>query len=139
MNGIIVISHGGLAREMLQTSMMIVGSHEGVFAIDLSAEEDPSAITEKVSSIMNSLGHADACLVLLDLFGGSPAQACMKLAAGDSRLELVSGVNLPMLLEVLMNRDVKTVAELASLAEEKGKEGIANLRRMLAERTAGDT
>jgi PTS system mannose-specific IIA component len=137
MNGIIVISHGGLAREMLQTSMMIVGSHEKVFAVDLSAEEDPSVITEAVSSIMSSLGDEDACLVLLDLFGGSPAQACMRLAARDSRLELVSGVNLPMLLEVLTNRDVKTIAELASLAEEKGKEGITNLRRMLAERSVG--
>jgi mannose/fructose/sorbose-specific phosphotransferase system IIA component len=135
MNGVIVISHGGLARAMVETSMMIVGDQERVFAVDLAAEEDPELIAERVSSILEALGPDVTCLVLLDLFGGSPAQACLRLAAREPRLELVSGVNLPMLLEVLLNKDRKSLVELAALAEEKGKVGISNLRRRLAERT----
>jgi mannose/fructose/sorbose-specific phosphotransferase system IIA component len=135
MNAVIVISHGGLARGMVETSMMIVGDQERVFAVDLAAEEDPEVIAERVSSILVTLGSDEGCLILLDLFGGSPAQACLRLAAREARLELVSGVNLPMLLEVLLNKDRQALVDLAVLAEEKGKAGIANLRRMLAEQT----
>jgi mannose/fructose-specific phosphotransferase system component IIA len=72
-------------------------------------------------------------LALLDLFGGSPATACARLMADDERIEVITGFNLPMLLEVLIQRNALEVHDLGRLAREKGREGIIDVRAALNE------
>lgn len=132
MVGVIIACHGRLAIELLETSKMIVGLSDRVFAIDLSVGEDPTQVANKVETILDSLGPDTSCLILLDLFGGSPALSCARLALQNPRMELVSGVNLPMLLEVLLQREGKSLAKLSEIAEKKGKESIMNVREAIA-------
>ena len=132
MIGVIIACHGRLAIELLETSKTIVGLSDRVFAIGLSVGEDPIQIANKVEAILDSLEPDTSCLILLDLFGGSPALSCIRLALQNPRIELVSGVNLPMLLEVLLQREGKSLARLSEIAEKKGKESIMNVREAIA-------
>lgn len=130
---LVLVSHGGLAQALLATAQMIVGPVEGVETIALEAGMGTEAITSALEDIVAAAPPQSGILALLDLLGGSPATACGRVMAVDDRVEVVTGCNLPMLLEVLLSRDRLDVHDLARLARERGKEGIIDLRTALGE------
>jgi len=132
MTQVVIVSHGRLAETLLSTAQMIMGEVQGVQTIGL----EPSMGTEDVLAALRQVVEAnpeDGILALLDLFGGSPATACARVMAEEARLEVITGVSLPMLLEVLLNKDSLGVKDLARLASGKGKEGIIDIRAALGD------
>jgi mannose/fructose-specific phosphotransferase system component IIA len=91
----------------------------------------PEEIATKLRAIVEGAPSGGEFLVLMDLFGGSPSTVCAQIMAEDPRIEIVTGVNLPMLLEVLLGMEALTLKDLARLAREKGKEGIIDIRQAL--------
>jgi mannose/fructose/sorbose-specific phosphotransferase system IIA component len=130
---VVLVSHGGLAQALLATAQMIVGPTEGVETIALEPGMGTDAITSALAGIVSAAAPQIGVLALLDLLGGSPATACGRVMAVDDRVEVVTGCNLPMLLEVMLARDRLDVHELARLACQRGKEGILDLRTALGE------
>ena len=110
---------------------MICGPQENVSTVCLVPEDSPDSFREKMVAAIQSLDASDGILVLGDLCGGTPCNVTASLTA-EYRYECILGMNLPMLLEVLTNRDGSTpVQELAALAEQSGKAGVVNLLQML--------
>ena len=70
---------------------------------------------------------------MVDLFAGSPFNAASMLAIKNSNMEIVTGVNLPMILEVFSNRESSTLSELVNIAEKSGKESIRKLIKQASE------
>ena len=70
---------------------------------------------------------------MVDLFAGSPFNAASMIAMKNSNMEIVAGVNLPMLLEVFSNRNFSTLPELVNIAEQSGKESIIKLVKQASE------
>jgi mannose/fructose/sorbose-specific phosphotransferase system IIA component len=128
---IIIASHGSLAEALLETARMIIGNIEDVYTIGLFPGMGPSDITEQIWAVIDDAAEGTGFLVLLDLFGGSPSMACAEVLDEREDVAVVTGVNLPMLLEVLINQKTQSIGALAQLAREKGKEGIIDIREVL--------
>lgn len=134
MIGIVVVAHGELASAMVSTAEMILGSQEYVHAIGLDPDHGLQDMVSELENWLQAMEErVDSVLVLTDLYGGTPSNAAC-LLFGKYALPIVSGCNLPMLLEVIVQRDSKSAPELVELAIRAGKEGVKNTHRILEER-----
>ena len=129
---VIIVSHGNLAENLVKTTTMIAGPHEHLHFIGLNPIEGPEIIKMKMEKIIIHYPQKSEFLILLDLMGGSPFNICAQLMAENRNIEIITGVNLPMLLETILSAGLDLPArELAKIALKKGKEGIIDLRKQL--------
>ena len=134
---LIVACHGRFAEELVNSAAMVFGEAEDVHAVTFMPGEGPEDLIRKYEAIMAEAGISDDVLFLVDLFGGSPYNAAIRVAAPTARADVLSGVNLPMLLELLDSRDDKsTVADLVKRAYTASMEGTKAFRNALPTATA---
>jgi PTS system mannose-specific IIA component len=127
MVGIIIVSHGSLASEFVETSKMIVGDQPNIMPIRLDPSEGLEDIKNSVEQAYQKINDSgDGVLVLADLQGGTPCNGAFMML-GKNNISIVSGVNLPMVLEVLISRNGKLLKELTDIAVQSGKEGIRDI------------
>ena len=125
---IILVCHGPLAQALVQAAESIIGAAaDEVVAIALSTDDCLDGMRERLAA---ELDGSDEALILVDLFGGTPANAAAWASQGRC-VEIVSGVNLPMLLEVLSQGAFEDAAKLAQVAASVGSEGIVNVGEIL--------
>lgn len=137
MVGIVIVCHGDMADGLLDAARMIVGEQEGVAAVSLREMDAVEGLMERVAAAIEKVDTGDGTLVLVDLFGASPFNASARLAMqGDSKIEVITGVNLPMLLELAVHGDGATLEQLVEIALEAGTSGIETLSQALALKTA---
>ncbi|HEY3470523.1 MAG TPA: PTS mannose transporter subunit IIAB [Amycolatopsis sp.] len=121
---IILAGHGGLPSGVGEAAEMILGPQSRLKVCELSPRDSPEEFGVRLLALA---GDAAELLVLADLHGGSPFNAVRALAvAGRPRIELVSGLNLPMLLEVLLHT-TDDVSELAGVARAAGRDGVVDV------------
>lgn len=130
--GVLVICHGGLGDALLETASMLVGAAPKVWSIGLLPGEGPEDLDAKVRAALARLAPDDGALCLVDIPGGVPARVAAALTAAAGRpVEVLSGVNLPMLAEALLCRDGNDLATLAALGAAAGRDGIVDLGAVL--------
>ncbi len=120
---IILAGHGRLPSGVGEAAEMILGPQARLKVCELSPRDSPEEFGARVLALA---GAAEGALVLADLHGGSPFNAVRALAAGHPRIQLVSGLNLPMLLEVLLHT-TDDVTELAGVAHAAGRDGVVDV------------
>jgi len=136
--GIVIATHGKLSEGLISAAELICGPQNGVRTLKLELGDNPEALDEKFLEAVKAAEAGSGVLILLDLLGGTPSNRCAFLISRSSNIEAVSGVNLPMLLEVLLNREYCDLQKLTKIAEEKAREGIVNIRKKLEElKTSG--
>lgn len=135
MTRIVVTTHGGLAREIVQTAKLILGEQERLTAICLESHEGIEDLKKKIVAAIKS-GEDDAAdsLVLVDMFGGTPSNVSLMLAH-EYPIQVVTGVNLPMLIEALTHRTGMDLKQLAELVCQKGKKNILYANELLENKT----
>lgn len=133
MIAVIIGTHGIFSEEILKSAEMIFGVQENVGSVTFQPGEGIDALVEKYNSLIEKMNSTDGVLFMVDLFGGSPFNAASIIAMKHENMEIVTGVNLPMILEVLGSRDFSSVSELLSIAENSGKEAIRTLSKNIAE------
>lgn len=127
---VIVAAHGKLAAELVNSSEMVFGEVEGLHGVTFVPGEGQDTLVEKYEAIIAECDPADSVLFLVDLFGGSPYNAAARVAAKRPQDDIVTGVSLPMLLEVLDAKDdAKSAEELASTAKEVGVMAVKSYRK----------
>ena len=99
----IIVTHGRLAEELVETARRVYGDFSGCHAVT-NEGKSPSALHEEINSIVRSL-EGGRCVVFVDFLGGSCCHACTRLKIERPDTPVVSGVNLPMLLAFLNKRD----------------------------------
>jgi PTS system mannose-specific IIA component/PTS system mannose-specific IIB component len=129
MISVIIGTHGVFSEEILKSAEMIFGTQENVGSITFKPGEGIDNLVEKYRSLIKELDCDDGVLFMVDLYGGSPFNAASIIAMKNDNMEIVAGVNLPMILEVLGCRDFSTVSELLAIAENSGKEAIKILAK----------
>lgn len=130
MTGIIVASHGDLAKGILMSAEMIVGKQENVAACCLLPSEGPEDIKNKIMTAIDQFDSCDEILFLVDLWGGTPFNQITTLVEGNENYHVITGLNLPMLIEACMARSsYEHVNDLKKHVLETGKEGIASLEK----------
>ena len=126
MFGIIVGTHGIFAQELLKSCEMICGEQKNVRAVTLIPGERPDDVVKKYEAAIAELDCEGGVLFLNDLFGGSPYNAACRLVIGNENYGIVTGVNLPMLIEMCsaqMMDDGSDIMALMEKAVEAGKNG----------------
>ncbi len=126
---IIIGTHGWAAEQLLKTAEMLLGEQDNVGWIDFVPGENAETLIEKYQARIHDLDVSQGMLFLVDTWGGSPFNAASRLVVDKEHHEVVAGVNIPMLVEVLMARDDNpSFDELVALAVETGREGVKALK-----------
>lgn len=127
---IIIATHGVAAEQLLKTTEMLIGKQENVATIDFVPGENAETIMGKYQEkLATTLSHCEQVLFLVDTWGGSPFNAANRVAEGKDNMDIVTGVNVPMLVETFMARDDEpSLQELVAIALETGRAGVRALR-----------
>ncbi len=123
MIGLVLVTHGNLALEFISAMQHVVGKQENVEAVCIGPEDDMemrrAEILEKVSKVDSGSG----VVVLTDMFGGTPSNLAISIM-DRANVEILAGMNLPMLIKIASLRKDKTMKETVEGAQEAGKKYI---------------
>lgn len=127
--GIIVVSHADYGSAMLRTAEFILGPLSDCSSISVDVAHEVSETVRRLEDAAHRLDKGAGVIILTDMFGGTPTNLALSLL-GSHKVEVVTGVNLPMLLKVFSSRD-KPLEVLAQLAREAGVKGMVVAGTML--------
>jgi PTS system mannose-specific IIA component len=130
MIGVLIISHCELGAEFLNAAEFIVGRLEGFDAISVTLDSKSEEMLKTISAKIKSLDQGRGVLVLTDMFGGTPSNLSLSFLQ-EKRVEVVTGVNLPMVVAVAQERERLNLSELGEKAQEAGKRSIALAGKLL--------
>ena len=134
MIGIVVMSHGGLAEGLVSASEVIMGPAQQVRTLSLRREGSVDELSSDFERVVNEVDTGDGVIVLCDLFGGSPCNVASMGLRSARNYHLVSGANLPMLIEAINSRDEGlSPAALAQRCVESSHEGIRHINELLTQ------
>ena len=129
MIGLVIVTHGGLATEFVRVTEMILGTQESLLAVVLAADEAIESMKERIGNAIQSVQTGEGVIVLTDMFGGTPSNLSLAFLE-EGRVEVLMGLNLPMLLKLASGRiaddgdGAKTLVDLARFASEYGRKNI---------------
>lgn len=125
MIGIVIVAHGGLAREYLSAVEHVVGKQEGMVAVAIEEDHDREDKQDEICRAANDVDAGDGVLVVTDMFGGSPSNLSLPACMGRDR-RILYGANLPMLIKLAKSRDLG-VNEAVVAALDAGRKYINSL------------
>lgn len=122
MTGLVLVTHAGLAGALKSSAEMIVGHIEACASVEVAPGEKADGIMARVIAAVEAVS-TDGAIIMTDLFGGTPSNMAMSFLK-EGRIEVLTGVNLPMMIEFVSKRGRMSVAELAVELQRCGREGI---------------
>jgi len=123
MIGIIILTHGSLGVELLKTAEMIIGKQDKVDILSVQSGSSLSELATRLDFLKEKYKN-DGLLILTDMFGGSPSNIAMAYL-DDKNIEVVTGVNLPMIIKAFsIRKDITSPQELAKFASNTAKDSI---------------
>jgi PTS system mannose-specific IIA component len=123
--GIVIVAHGGLAREYCSAVTHVVGPQADMLAIAIEDNHDRSAKQAEICAAADQVDRGDGVVIVTDIFGGSPSNLALMACAGDKR-RILYGANLPMLIKLAKSRDLP-VSDAVAAALEAGRKYINSL------------
>lgn len=130
MIGLLIISHCNLGKEFLNAAELIVGRLEAADSIAITQTTESEEILKEISEKIHALNQGQGVLVLTDMFGGTPSNLSLSFL-NDETVEVLTGVNLPMVIAVAKDRDNLTLNELGERAQQAGKRSITLAGKLL--------
>ncbi|SDF06953.1 PTS sugar transporter subunit IIA [Limimaricola pyoseonensis] len=125
MIGIVIVAHGGLAREYLAAVEHVVGQQSGMVAITILPDDDRGAKQQEICRAADAVDAGAGVVIVTDMFGGSPSNLSLRACAVSDR-RILYGANLPMLIKLAKSRG-KTVPEAVRAALTAGRKYIDSL------------
>lgn len=130
MIGLLIVTHCDLGKELLNAAEFILGKIEAVDTIAITETSGTDLLRKKIEAKVSTLDKGDGVLILTDMFGGTPSNLSLSFLK-EGRIEVLTGVNLPMLIAIVQNRPNFRVTALAEKAQEAGKMGISLASKLL--------
>ncbi|HEX8141948.1 MAG TPA: PTS sugar transporter subunit IIA [Pyrinomonadaceae bacterium] len=119
----VIVTHGHLANELLAAAEMIIGAASHITAVSIGWHDDVDAAHAEVERAIRQVSQERGVLLLTDMFGGTPTNiGAMFLAEGE--VEVVTGVNLPMVIKLASQSESESLADVARRVRDQGREGI---------------
>ena len=134
MIGLVLVTHGRLAAEFITALEHVVGPQEAVEGICIDADDDMEARRADIAAAIDKVNRGKGVIILTDLFGGTPSNLAISLMAKD--VEVIAGVNLPMLIRLEGARKVMGVNAAVAAAREAGRKYISVASEILGEAAA---
>lgn len=129
--GIVIVSHGGLAEQMLAAAEHVVGPQEQAVAIGIGADDDMERRRAEILAAAKAVDDGSGVVILTDMFGGTPSNLAISVM-DRARAEVIAGVNLPMLIKLAQVRAQKPLAAAVAAAHEAGRKYISVASWVLA-------
>lgn len=123
MIGMILVTHGELAIEFVKAMEHVVGAQPAVATVCIGPSDDMEQRRREIASAIRDVDAGEGVVVLTDLFGGTPSNLAISLMEAG-RIEVIAGINLPMLIRLAKARRCMTVREAASAARDAGRNYI---------------
>lgn len=128
--GGVIVSHGQLATELVAAAETVVGDSSHIIAVSIGWHDDVESAKAEIERAIAHVNTGNGVLIMTDMFGGTPTNiAAMFLK--ENEIEIVTGVNLPMVIKLASQHKETTLAEMAKLAEEQGKQSIYRTSALL--------
>jgi len=128
--GGVVVSHGQLANELLSAAEMVVGPVEHVIAVSIGWHDDVEMAKDEIARALKQVNQGSGAIVMTDMFGGTPTNISAMFLK-HNEVEIVTGVNLPMIIKFATVDKEVTLTELAKDLEEQGKQSIYRTSALL--------
>lgn len=138
MIGLVLVTHGHLATEFLAALEHVVGPQEEVEAISIGADDDMEVRRNDIVAAIERVGSPDGVVVLTDMFGGTPSNLAISIMGTPGEnipVEVIAGVNLPMLIRLAQARSTTPLEDLVIDAQEAGRKYINVASVLLNEKT----
>ena len=129
--GGVIVTHGQLASEFLAAAEMIVGQVKHIAAVSIGWHDDVEAASSEIERAIKQVSEGRGVLILTDMFGGTPTNITSMFLAEDA-VEVVTGVNLPMVIKLASQTETESLAEVARRVRDQGREGIYLAGELLA-------
>ena len=123
MIGIVVVTHGQLATELLNAAKIIVGDLPQCAAVSIRSHEETNGAREEIAQAIARVQQGHGVLVMTDMFGGTPSKLAMTFLGRDD-VEVVTGVNLPMLITLAGRSEQASLLEVARETRERGRDAM---------------
>lgn len=135
MIGLVLVTHGRLAEEFVVAMEHVVGEQEKVAAISIGPDDDMEGRRADIAAAIARVDAGRGVIVLTDLFGGTPSNLAISLMDAG-RVEVIAGINLPMLIRLGGARKTMTVTQAVAAAREAGRKYITVASEVLGEAAA---
>jgi PTS system mannose-specific IIA component len=132
MTGVVVVTHGRVAMELVHAAQTIVGEFPGIEAVSIDWNDDVNEARERIGSAIRKVDAGDGVLVLTDMFGGTPTNLALTFLEKE-RVEVLTGVNLPMLVKVSGLRTGEGLLAVANKVRIQGQKSIYVASEILAQ------
>jgi PTS system mannose-specific IIA component len=123
MIGVVIVTHCGLGSELINTAEFILGRIPGIIAVTIDAQASADIIRAGVEAGIKKVDQGDGIIILTDMFGGTPSNISLSFLAAD-QIEVLTGVNLPMIIKLIQSRERLELGELAKSVGEYGRKSI---------------
>ena len=130
MIGLLIVTHCDLGKEFLNAAEFIVGRMDAVEVVSITQTSDSEGIRKMIEDKIAVLNKGQGILILTDMFGGTPSNISLSFLK-EEKVEVLTGVNLPMVIAVAQNRSELGLSELAEKAKEAGKVSISLAGKLL--------
>jgi PTS system mannose-specific IIA component len=131
MIGLLVVTHRGLAAELIATAELIVGKIENCVGLSIDPELSVEDLRRQITKAIGEVNLGDGVIVLTDMFGGTPSNLSLSFL-NQKGIEVVTGVNLPMLIKLARGREKVKVDELAQFIKNYGRRSISLASEILS-------
>ena len=131
MIGLILVTHGQLAREFVSAMEHVVGPQEAIASVCIGPQDDAEARRDEIRARISEVDDGEGVIVLTDLFGGTPSNLAISLLE-EGKVEVIAGINLPMLIRLARARSEMDVADAVRAARDAGRNYITIASEFLA-------
>lgn len=131
MIGLVLVTHGRLAEEFVAAMQHVVGPQEQIRAVCIEADDDIEQRRDEIVRAVREVDSGEGVVILTDMFGGTPSNLAIS-TMDRPRVEVIAGVNLPMLIKLASVRDGEPLAEAVRAAQEAGRKYINVASQLLS-------
>ena len=133
MIGVVLVTHGNLAKELVKVMEHVVGAQDQLTTITIDPDDDMEKRREDILNSVQSVDKGLGVIILTDMFGGTPSNLAISIME-QAKIDIIAGVNLPMLIKLASVRSTETISDAVAQAREAGQKYI-----MVASQVLGST
>ena len=130
--GIVIVTHGNLGAELLKVLEHVVGHQEKIEVVSIGPEDDMEETRLNILKSVNDVNCGKGVIVLTDMFGGTPSNLAISIME-SSKVDVIAGVNLPMLVKLTSVRSTLTFPEAVDQSKESGQKYIMTASQILGQ------
>lgn len=123
MTGIVVVTHNNIGKAMVETARKILSDYSNIAAVSIDSDQSPEVSKNAIQEAIRSVDGGSGIILLTDMFGGTPTNICLSFLE-KGKIEVISGVNLPMIIKLANIGESMNLDELTSFIKQYGQKNI---------------